>query len=89
MRKVCVFLGGRANYSSIKSAMAAIKEHKDLKLQVVLGASAVLERFGKVEELISQDGFVPDYTFHNLIEGEGPTTMARSTGLHHMDSAAI
>ena len=89
MRKVCVFLGGRANYSSIKSAMGAIKEHNDLKLQVVLGASAVLERFGKVEELISQDGFVPDYTFHNLIEGEGPTTMARSTGLGLMDSAAI
>ena len=72
MRKVCVFVGSRANYSSIKSVMMAIKAHSELKLQLVLGASAVLDRFGKVEDLIRRDGFEPDFTFHNLRPFDNP-----------------
>ncbi len=89
MKKICVFVGSRANYSSIKSAMRAVKKHPDLKLQVVLGASALLDRFGRVEKLIRQDGFEPDFTFHNIVEGENPTTMAKSTGLGVIEAAMI
>lgn len=88
-KKICVFVGSRANYSSIKSVMKAIKNHPLLKLQVVLGASAILDRFGKVEDLIRKDGFEPDFTFHNLVEGENPATMAKSTGLGLMDASMI
>jgi len=89
MRKICVFVGGRANYSSIKSVMSAVKAHPKLELQVVLGASAILDRFGKVEDLIRKDGFEPNFTFHNIIEGETPATMAKSTGLGLMDASMI
>ncbi len=67
--------------------MIAVKNHKSLKLQLVLGASALLSRYGKVEDLIRDDGFNPDYTFHNIIEGENPTTMAKSTGLGIIEMA--
>ena len=87
MKKICVFIGSRANYSSIKSVMQAIKAHSKLHLQVLLGASAVLDRFGKVEDLIREDGFEPDFLFHNIIEGENPTTMAKSTGLGLIDAS--
>ncbi len=89
MKKICVFVGSRANYSSIKSVMSAIKSHPKLELQVVLGASAVLDRFGKVEDLIRKDGFEPNFIFHNLVEGENPATMAKSTGLGLMDASMI
>ena len=89
MRKICVFIGSRANYSSIKSVMNAVLEHPDLELQVVAGASALLERFGKVEELIRKDGFKLDFTFHNIVEGENPTTMAKSTGLGIIEMAMV
>jgi UDP-hydrolysing UDP-N-acetyl-D-glucosamine 2-epimerase len=81
VRKVCVVVGSRANYSSIKSAMRAIAEHPDLELQVVLGASALLDRYGTVETLIERDGFEPNERVFMLIEGETPATMAKSTGL--------
>ena len=81
MRKVCVVIGSRANYSSIKSAMQAIEAHPELELQVVAGASALLDRYGSVVELIEQDGFQPDAKVYMLIEGETPATMAKSTGL--------
>ena len=89
MKKICIFVGNRANYSSIKSVMIAIKKHPELKLQLVLGASAVLSTYGNVQDLISKDGFKPDYVFHNLLEGESPATMAKSTGLGLMDASMI
>jgi UDP-hydrolysing UDP-N-acetyl-D-glucosamine 2-epimerase len=81
MRKVCVVVGSRANYSSIKSAMHAVREHAELELQLVVGASALLDRYGTVLDVIERDGFEPDERVFMLIEGETPGTMAKSTGL--------
>jgi UDP-hydrolysing UDP-N-acetyl-D-glucosamine 2-epimerase len=81
MKKVCVVVGSRANYSSIKSAMRAIHEHPALELQLVVGASALLDRYGTVLDLIEADGFAPDERVFMLIEGETPSTMAKSAGL--------
>jgi UDP-hydrolysing UDP-N-acetyl-D-glucosamine 2-epimerase len=81
MRKVCVVVGSRANYSSIKSAMRAVRDHPGLTLQLVVGASALLDRYGSVAELIERDGFEADERVFMLIEGETPSTMAKSTGL--------
>ena len=81
MRKICVVIGSRANYSSVKSAMRAIQAHPDLALQLIVGASAVLDRFGSVVDVIERDGFVPDARVNIIIEGETPATMAKSTGL--------
>lgn len=80
-RKVCVVVGSRANYSSIKSAMRAVRDHPDLELQLVVGASALLDRYGTVVDVIERDGFEPDEKVFMLIEGETPGTMAKSTGL--------
>ena len=81
MRKVCVVVGSRANYSSIKSVMRAVRAHPDLTLQLVVGASALLDRFGSVIEVIEADGFVADAKVTMIVEGETPGTMAKSTGL--------
>jgi UDP-hydrolysing UDP-N-acetyl-D-glucosamine 2-epimerase len=81
VRRVCVVIGSRANYSSIKSAMRAIQAHPDLELQLVVGASAILDRYGAVADSIERDGFHAAARIHMLIEGETPATMAKSTGL--------
>jgi UDP-hydrolysing UDP-N-acetyl-D-glucosamine 2-epimerase len=81
VKKICVVIGSRANYSSIKSAMRAIERHPDLDLQLIVGASAILDRYGAVVKLIEKDGFKPSARVHMLIEGETPATMAKSTGL--------
>jgi len=47
----------------------------------VVGASALLDRYGSVVELIENDGFRVDARVYMLIEGETPSTMAKSTGL--------
>jgi UDP-hydrolysing UDP-N-acetyl-D-glucosamine 2-epimerase len=81
MRKVCVVVGSRANYSSIKSVMRAVRAHPDLTLQLVVGASALLDRFGSVVDVIEADGFEANAKVTMIVEGETPGTMAKSTGL--------
>lgn len=88
-KKICVVLGSRANYSSIKSVMRAVKAHPDLELQVVLTASALLDRYGAVANLIEADGFEIAARVNMLIEGETPTTMAKSTGLGLLELPTI
>jgi len=81
MRKVLVVIGSRANYSSIKSVMRAVRAHPALTLQLVVGASALLDRFGSVIDVIEADGFAADAKVTMIVEGETPATMAKSTGL--------
>jgi UDP-hydrolysing UDP-N-acetyl-D-glucosamine 2-epimerase len=80
-RKVCVVVFSRANYGRIKSLLRAVQNHPALELQLVVGASALLQRFGNVGDVIRDDGFTPTSTVHTIVEGETPTTMAKSTGL--------
>src|SRR5918995_7313201 len=61
--------------------MQAIKVHPELQLQLVAGASLVLERFGNAVDVMELEGFRPDATIRFIIEGETPATMAKSTGL--------
>ena len=69
--------------------MNCIKAHPKLKLQIVMGASATIDRFGNLSHLIYKDGFKPNYFFNNLIEGGNVATMAKSTGLGLIDASSI
>ncbi len=89
MRKVCIVVGSRANYASIRSAMRRVQDHPDLELVTVVGASALLPRFGAVVDRIRADGFSIDHTYYMIVEGENPATMAKSTGLGLMELANI
>jgi len=86
-RKVCVVVNSRANYGRIKSVLRAIREHPDLDLILIAGASALLWRFGNVAEQIRKDGFNTNAIVYSIVEGENPTTMAKSTGMGIMELA--
>lgn len=81
MRKICVFIGSRANYSSIKSALVEIDKHPELELQIVLGGSALIEKFGNLEEILKNDGFKVNDKIHMLVEGNSPSAMVKTTGI--------
>ena len=87
-RKICVVVNSRANYGRVKSVMRATSQHPKLKLQLLVGASALLHRFGSVVDIIRADGFEPTAVVHSIVEGETPTTMAKSTGLGILELAS-
>ena len=47
IRRVCVVVTARPSYSRIKTALRAISDHPELELQLVVAASALLERYGE------------------------------------------
>jgi UDP-hydrolysing UDP-N-acetyl-D-glucosamine 2-epimerase len=88
-RKICVVVTARPSYSRIRSALTAINDHPDLELQLVVGASALLERYGNAINVIEYDGFQPRARVYMVLEGENLVTSAKSTGLGLVELATV
>lgn len=86
-RKICVVITARASYSRIRSALHAVAEHPGLELQVVVAASALLDRYGSVIHQVQADGFDIDAHVYMVLEGENLTSMAKTTGLGMLELA--
>ncbi len=89
IRKVCVVITARPSYSRIKTALKAINENPDLDLQVVIAASALLDRYGTAVNHIENDGFKIAARVYMVLEGENPTSMAKTTGIGLLELATV
>ena len=88
-RRICVLVTARPSYSRIRSALSAIQAHPDLELQLVVAASALLERYGNAIQAIERDGFSPAARVYMVLEGENLVTSAKSTGLGLVELATV
>lgn len=88
-RKICVVVTARPSYSRIKTALRAIMEHPDLELQLVVAASALLDRYGTAVNYIENDGFPIAARVYMVLEGENPASMAKTTGLGMIELATV
>jgi UDP-hydrolysing UDP-N-acetyl-D-glucosamine 2-epimerase len=88
-RKICVVVTARPSYARIKTALEAIASHPELELQLVVAASAVLERYGEALKYIRADGFDVRATVYMVLEGENLVTSAKSTGLGMIELATV
>ncbi|PLX33211.1 MAG: UDP-N-acetylglucosamine 2-epimerase (hydrolyzing) [Hyphomicrobiales bacterium] len=79
-RKICVVITARPSYSRIRTALEAIRAHPDLELQLVIAASALLDRYGNAINVIESEGFKVDRKVYMIVEGENLVTSAKSTG---------
>ena len=80
-KKTCIVVNSRANYGRIRSVLEAVRQHDKLELQLIIGASALLYRFGQVIDNIRAEGFEPDALLYSIVEGENPVTVASQPGL--------
>ena len=88
-RKVCVVVTARPSYSRIKTALQAIQDHPGLELQLVVAASALLERYGTAVRTIEADGFDIAARVYMVLEGENLAAMAKTTGLGLLELATV
>lgn len=86
-RKICVVITARPSYARVKTVLQAIKDHPELELQLVLAGSALLDRYGNAAKVIEKDGFEVTEKIYNILEGETPMTMAKTTGIAIMELA--
>ena len=88
-RKICVVVTARPSYSRIRTALRAIEQHPQLELQLVVAASALLERYGNAIQAIERDGFAIKARVYMVVEGENLVTSAKSTGLGLVELATV
>lgn len=88
-RKICVVITARPSYSRIKTAIKAIAEHPELELQLVVAASALLDRYGTAVNYIEKDGFTIVAKVFNVLEGENLTAQAKTTGLGILELSSV
>ncbi len=88
-KKICVVVTARPSYSRIKTALKAIQNHPDLELQLVIAASALLDRYGTAVNYIEKDGFKISSKVYNVLEGESPMSMAKTTGLGILELSTV
>jgi UDP-hydrolysing UDP-N-acetyl-D-glucosamine 2-epimerase len=88
-RKICVVITARPSYSRVKSALHAIKDHPALELQLVVAASALLDRYGSAINFIEKDGFVITAKVFNVLEGENLTAAAKTTGIGILELSTV
>jgi UDP-hydrolysing UDP-N-acetyl-D-glucosamine 2-epimerase len=88
-RKICVVVTARPSYSRIRTALRAIQQHPALELQLVVAASALLDRYGGAVQAIERDGFAIDARVYMVLEGENLVTSAKSTGIGLSELATV
>ena len=88
-RKICVVVTARPSYSRIKTALKAIQEHPELELQLVVAASALLDRYGSAVDYIEKDGFEITAKVFNVLEGENLTAAAKTTGIGILELSTV
>ncbi|EOZ95663.1 UDP-N-acetylglucosamine 2-epimerase [Indibacter alkaliphilus LW1] len=88
-RKICVVITARPSYSRIKTALEAINKHPDLELQLVVAASALLDRYGSAVNYMVKDGFEISAKVFNILEGENLTAAAKTTGIGILELSTV
>ena len=88
-RKIAVVITARPSYSRIKTALQAIKEHPALELQLIVAASALLDRYGSAVNYIVADGFEIAAKVFNVLEGENLTAAAKTTGIGILELSTV
>lgn len=88
-RKICVVIINRANYGRLKPLFKKIQEHPDFELQLVVGSSMLIYRFGQGINIMERDGFKIDAKLYMHVDGESNLTMAKSVGVGLMELVSI
>lgn len=80
-RKVCFIITSKIHYGRSKYILQKIKDHPNLDLQIIVGASAILPTYGDILSLMEKDGFPYNAKITMTLEGGSAVAMAKTTGI--------
>ncbi len=89
IKKICFVIFSSANYNSIKSVILEAKRSKRFKVNVVVGASALQNKFGDVANRIVNDGIKIDFKIENQFSTSELSSMVKTTGLGMIELSDI
>lgn len=80
MVRIAVVVTARPSWAKLATVCEALRARPDVELQIVACASALLERYGKVIDVIKAQGFEIAAECWTVHEGENLITSAKETG---------
>lgn len=89
IKKICFVIFSSANYNSIKSVILEAKKNKRFKAYVIVGASALQNKFGDVANRIINDGIKIDFKIENQFSTSELSSMVKTTGLGMIELSDI
>ena len=88
MRRICAVITARPSYARIKAALLAMSRKPDIELKIIVGASGLLEKYGRVVDVIRADGLTVDAEVFMVLDGDGPVVDAKTTGMGIVEMAS-
>lgn len=86
-RKVCFIITNRIHYARQQLLLDQLKGDPEIELQLVVGGSALLDKYSDVMPHLNEKGFVVHEQMMNVIEGGNHVAMAKTAGLAVLELA--
>jgi len=86
---IAVVINNRANYARIKSFLIKAKRERKIKIDLILAAASLVDKFGELEKIIKKDGIKISKRLYTIIEGDMPVTMAKTTAIEMSELANV
>lgn len=78
--RVAVVLTARPSWAKLEPVCRALKARPDVELQIIACASALLERYGRVVDVVKAQGYAVAVECYSTYEGANLITSAKETG---------
>ncbi len=80
-KNICVVITARSSYTKFKTVLLNIKKSNFLELKLICAGSAILDRFGDIEQIIKRDGLSISEKIYFTLEQEKPINSIKSTSI--------
>lgn len=80
-RKICFVITSRVHYARSQSLLDLLRNHPALELQIIVGGSALLPKYGDVTSALEKQGYEINERLYTVVEGGDHIAMAKTTGL--------
>lgn len=80
-KRVVVCLTSRGNYATLGSVLHKLDDHPEVELEIIVAGASMVEKFGRLSEMLAEDGLSVTRELYNLLESGTPESAAKTTGL--------
>lgn len=88
-RRVCFVITSKIHFERNQRILEELRSHPNIELQVVVGGSALIEKYGNVVPDLEKAGFTVDAQFLMALDGGGVVAMAKSAGVGLLELPTI
>lgn len=88
-KRICFVIHNRANFARVKSIILALAKTQKTEIFVVLASSSLLRNFGRIEEELLSQITTEQIQIFNVVMGDEPISMVKTTGLVTIELAQV